>query len=156
MLNLVPFRPPSYVFPFFWFFFFILLFVGCIEWGCPPCRSIPKVGGCWSCFWYTFSMFHPKAFLFVVHFSPPLFQAFGINLRLLIHPLWGFWEAPRVKFFSVALSFPNALVDSFPIFSGRVGFISFKVIMPTTYLGSWVLVALVIALTFLVDSRSFD
>jgi hypothetical protein len=28
--------------------------------------------------------------------------------------------------------------------------------MPTTYLGSWVLVALVIALTFLVDSRSFD
>ncbi len=49
----------------------------------------------------------------------------------------------------MALGFLNALVDFSPIFFGRVGLISFKFIMLTTYLGSWALVALVIALTFL-------
>jgi len=44
---------------------------------------------------------------------------------------------------------------AFPISSGVAGFISLKVIAPTTYVGRWALIVFIITSKFLLDSHSF-
>jgi hypothetical protein len=88
VLNLVPFKPPSWFFPFYSFYWppndikvlgipfgSTSFFASHLRQGCSPHRGAPKVGGCLGYFWYIFSMFCPKAFLFVVFFPP--FLGFG-------------------------------------------------------------------------------
>jgi hypothetical protein len=53
------------------------------------------------------------------------------------------------------LGFHNALTNLSPISFGKVGLISFEIIMLTTYLGSWAFIALIITLRFLVDFHLF-
>jgi hypothetical protein len=117
------------------------------------CRGASRIGGHPSCFWDPILMFCAKAFLFIscVSTPPELLTPICI-LRFNLHV--NFQEAfrPKYEILKALLVHRQVLL---PISSGGIGFIYTKTIASTTYLGGWMLVALIIISRFTLDSHPF-
>ncbi len=94
-----------------------------------------------------------KTFPFCFITSPlPSFQSYFVVFNLTqMKFLKDFWVQAHCS----ALRPSNLSVGGFPIFNEGVGLISLKVIALTIYLGSWALVAFVIASKFLLNFHLF-
>jgi hypothetical protein len=126
-------------------------FANRFRWRCLTHRGTFEVGGCSSCFWYPFSMFCLKAFLFVALLPPP-FRLSTLACSFWFCPYGGFWETLKPKFLKMTRCFPNALVDFFSHFSSSgVGFISFEAIVLIAYCGNWAFITPINVSKFLID-----
>jgi hypothetical protein len=98
-------------------------------------------------------MFCAKAFLFISCVStPPELLTPTRILRFNLHV--NFQEAFRPKYECLKALLVHRQVLP-PISSGGIGFIYTKTIASTTYLGGWMLVALIITSRFMLDSHPF-
>jgi hypothetical protein len=134
-------------------FLYFFLFVRCFRWGYLACECAFEVRGCQIVFPIFFWCFAQRPSYLLHYFSP-------VNLSTPTCIFWcnphiGFWEILGPKFLDCSQTPLVHRQAPLLISNGGIGLISTKVITLEAYLGSWALVASIIAIKFFLNYYLF-